>query len=178
MIDFMIIGLPRSGTTWAANWLCSDLVHCTHDPLNTSHYLDWDRDFSYRLKVSGVSCTAIWRFPDFLNSHKARKIILHREIDDVNASLRNVGFPELEPGAENALDQIKGDHFHFSELLEPTRAEKIWHRAALSQFDRVRHAELVKIHMQPNFGQMVIGKHEAGVARRVIGELQGMLERG
>lgn len=28
MLDFMIIGLPRSGTTWAANLLTTDAVLC------------------------------------------------------------------------------------------------------------------------------------------------------
>ena len=55
MIDFMVIGLPRTGTTWASNWLTTDSTQCYHDPLYHTHYEDWDEKFSARDRKSGIS---------------------------------------------------------------------------------------------------------------------------
>jgi hypothetical protein len=77
VIDFIVVGLPRSGTAWAANWLTTDTTHCIHDPIAKHHHTELD-DLSSS-KHLGVSCTGLWRFPDWLNKHPAKKVILRRD---------------------------------------------------------------------------------------------------
>ena len=35
MLDFMVVGLPRSGTAWLANWFTTERAMCWHEPLWT-----------------------------------------------------------------------------------------------------------------------------------------------
>ena len=107
MIEFMVIAHPRSGTTWAANWLTTDTTLCLHDPLAYRHYAEWD-DFESS-KMLGVSDCGVCAFPDFLNSHPARKVILHRDRKEIAESL---GMPEFLLSPDH-LDEIQGMHVHF-----------------------------------------------------------------
>lgn len=170
MIDFMIIGLPRSGTTWAANFFTTERSLCLHDPLYTRHYSDLDFIRSEREKV-GVSCTGLWRFPSFVNAHKARKIILRRNLDEVNASLSAIGLPGCTEDDLFQLANIDGEHYAFSDLFVPFYAERMCDYLGLP-WDAERHAELVQIEMQPKFSGLTINKD---VTRRLVAELQGAL---
>ena len=90
MIDFMLLASPRSGTTWAANLLTTDTTLCLHDPLFTHHYSELDGIESN--KRLGVSCTGLCLFPEYVNSHQARKVVLHRDLREINRSLDAIGF--------------------------------------------------------------------------------------
>lgn len=151
-LDFMVIGLPRSGTTWAANWLTTDAVHCVHDPLYRTHYEQWDDALVAPGKISGVSCTGIWRWTDWLNCHPARKLILHRDHGDIVRSMMRLGLPCPSFAASKALDAIEGLHVHWSEMFERRAACGIWEYLTLGgSFDAERHAALVGMHIQPRF---------------------------
>lgn len=164
----MIVALPRSGTTWAANWLTTDATLCLHDPLYRWHYRDWDR-----LKASdksiGIACTGIWRWADWLNAHPARKVVLHRSLPEINQSLCDLGLPPCTPADVSALNSINGEHHDYLDLFDRTAAARIYERLLLDAFDPSRHAELVQIEMQPNFAGLSVG---ADVTRRLVAELQ------
>lgn len=161
-LNFMVIGLPRSGTTWASVWLTTDFSFCTHDPLYHTHYQDWDTRLSKPGRWSGVSCTGIFRHPKWLNSHPARKLILHRPLDQVNASLRDLNFPPIQQQEANLLSEIDGMHVPFSCLWDQEEAIKIWDYLGLpGSMDKARHQELKHIEMQPQF-QMVRQCPEVG----------------
>ena len=173
MLDFMIIGLPRSGTTWAANLFCTDRTLCFHDPLYTTHYQDWDTELPKRAPVIaevGVSCTGIWRWPDWLNEHPARKVILHRDLGDIADSMREIGLPEMDlEAAEEQLSSIIGLHVPHSDLFDEAKAGDIWrHLVRRANFNPPRHNLLVDIEMQPKFSGLTVGKH---VTRRLMIEL-------
>lgn len=170
MLDFMIIGLPRSGTTWAANFFTTERAVCLHDPLFTRHYADLD-SIRYDGKKVGISCTGIWRFPNFVNAHPARKIILRRPLAEVNSSLEAIGLPGCteEDMLQHAM--MPGEHFHFADLFNPWYARQMCDYIGLP-FDADRHAELVQIEMQPKFSGLKVGKE---VTRRLVEELQGAL---
>lgn len=175
MIDFMLIGLPRSATTWAANWLTTDATHCVHDPLYTTHYTDWDTDttrFPSRggLHV-GVSCTGIWRWPDWVNSHPAKKVILHREYVEVHRSMEAIGLPPVEPEAVDRLRMINGLHVDYKDLFDPDSASRIWEHLTGLPFNAARHRELVKIEMQPEFTGISVGRE---VTKRLMEELNAI----
>lgn len=177
MLDYMVIGLPRSATTWAANWLCTDRTHCVHDPLDRLHYSEWDEKLSKPGKLSGVSCTSIWRFPDFLARHPARKVILHRDLAEVNLSLTAIGMPELEADSADRLLNIKGLHCPWSALFDPVRAESIWNYLAGSSFpfpfDIERHHELTLIEMQPQFAGLSV---RPDLVRQLVAEVQAAVK--
>src|SRR5437773_11222101 len=102
----MVLGMPRSGTAWAANWLSTDHTLCYHDPLWHRYYTELDEIES--TKRLGVACTGLALFPDFVNGHPARKVILRRPIGEVNASLTAMGTEPLAARWVDALDGIKG----------------------------------------------------------------------
>jgi len=170
MIDFMVIGLPRSGTTWAANWLTTDATHCVHDPLYTTHYKDWDVLLPHRApgRSVGVSCTGIWRWPEWLNGHPARKVILHRDVNEVRQSLADIGLPPIERTAAQQLGEIQGLHVPYTDLFDPSRAHVIWSYLTDRPFNIARHREISAIEMQPEFSGLSVG-HE--VTRRLMEEI-------
>ena len=172
MLDFMIIGLPRSGTTWAANWLTTDTLHCLHDPLYTTHYSDWDTKLVIPGRATGVSCTGIWRWTDWLNQHPAHKVLLHRDLGEIADSMRAIGLPTLDLEAgEQLLQSVEGYHVDYADLFDPDVAETIWTYLTGQPFNKERHRELVNIEMQPKFSGLSVGPE---VTRRLLEELSRM----
>lgn len=170
MIDFVIVGLPRSGTTWAANWLTTGKTICVHDPLYTTHYSEWD-SLVEPGSTTGVSCTGIWRWADWLNSRPARKLVLHRPLHEVNESMQAIGLQPLAPQAEAMLSSIEGLHVDYTSLFDASKARELWEYLTPEPFSRRRHEELVHIEMQPAFHGLSVG---AEVTRRLREELERM----
>lgn len=175
MITFMIIGLPRSGTTWASNLFCTDKTLCFHDPLYKSHYSDWDAELKSTL-VTGVSCTGIWQWTDWLNKHPARKVILHRDNLEIRKSMLKIGLPEInvEEGLLK-LDKIMGLHVPHTDLFNEQECLKIWRYLLHDKipFNAERHKQLLDIEMQPKFSGLSVGKD---VTRRLIIELSSIMD--
>lgn len=170
MLDFMIIGLPRSATTWAANFFTTEKSVCLHDPLYTKHYSELD-GLKFAGKKVGISCTGIWRFPTWVNAHKARKIILRRPLTEINGSMADIGLAGLSEADLLQLAGLNGEHVHFADLFNPFYAERVAEYLGLP-FDADRHAELVQIEMQPKFSGLKVGPE---VTRRLVAEIQGVL---
>lgn len=167
MIDFMVIGLPRSGTTWASNWLTTDETHCYHDPLYTTHYDQWDA-LPGRAQC-GISCTGIWKWPDWVNNHPAKKLILHRSTEEINESMAAIGLPgQVTEDDQNTLESLLGLHMDFTELFNPVGAARAWKYLTGLEFNPLRHAELINIEMQPKFAGLSVG---AEVTRQLREEL-------
>lgn len=167
MLDFMIIGLPRSGTTWAANLLTTETTHCFHDPLYHTHYTEFD-GLKKPGKETGISCTGVWQFTDWLNDHPAKKLILHRDFADVNASLDAIGMPPCDESGPYKLGKITGLHVQHFHLFDPCTVAVIYEYLTGQQIDLERHAELVQIEMQPKFSGLKVGKD---VTRRLMAEV-------
>lgn len=164
MIEFMVIAAPRSGTTWAANWLCTDTTHCIHDPVNKWNYSELDSLTSQ--KTLGVACTGLFLFPDWLNAHPARKVILHRPFDEIVTDLDNIGLHS--PTAEQVanLDRIDGYHCEWTELF--TEPKPLYEWLLQRPFDAERHLELRQMHVQPFLPAVGV---DLEVVRRMIEEL-------
>lgn len=168
----MVIGLPRSGTTWAANWLTTGATLCAHDPLWETHYEDLDAVVPSRAgnRMPGIACTGIWRWEDWVNAHPARKLILHRDIATVRASLRAIGLPVPDRSAATVLDRMGGLHVPFDHLFDTGQAEALW--SFLTDglpFDGERHRELAQMNIQPQFDRIPVNR---SVARRLATELR------
>lgn len=160
----MIIGLPRSMTTWAANWLSGDRLLVVHDPLYRAHYTEWDG------RYDAVSCTGIWRWPEWVNAQSCRKLILRRSEADVASSLKRMGAAMHVPveGGDAVLDRIQGPntrHVSSADLLDGKIAESIW--AWLrpeSPFDAFRHDEMTRWKVEPHL-PAAVGSNDALLAR-------------
>ena len=161
-LDFMLIGLPRSGTTWAANWLTTTNTFCLHDPLHKMHYSEFDGNEVHfpnqdRYKSIGVACTGLWRFPDYVNRHPARKIVVTRDIDDIQNSLEEIGFAPINSDAPYMLDEIEGPRITYEDLFNPYEAAKIWEALTLTKgFCPTRHRALTEMHLEPHFEEIHI----------------------
>ena len=178
-LDFIILGLPRSGTTWASNWLTNESLFCMHDPLWTLHYDDIDAEVAKRAgdRMAGVCCTALWRWPEWLGRHPARKLVLRRDFAEVAGSLKRIGFPPLPRDAVTSLDKVEGRHVPWTDLFKPERAEELWRwlTGGTIEFDAQRHAELVQHDVQPRvaavkrdwrlnkrLGEEIVAQHRGG----------------
>lgn len=169
MIEFMVISAPRSGSTWASNWLTTDKTLCLHDPLWKYHYSDLD-NIQSRKKL-GVACTGLYLFPEFVNKHPARKIIMHRDENEINHSLSEIGLITLHNYEDN-LNKIVGWHIDWTQIF--TEPKSIYEYLTGLKFDPERHALLKEIEMQPYFDGLKIG-HE--VTAKLMRELDEIHER-
>lgn len=162
MIDFMIIGLPRSGTTWLANLLSTADTICVHDPLYYAHYTEFDTLFNTRypgFTTYGLSCTGIWRWLEWLNDHPAKKIILHNDFSSIQNSLADMGLPLLEPNAPSFLHKISGVHVETQEVFENIKCvKKLWSLATPEPFNEHRYRHLLDMYIQPSFERISLNK--------------------
>ena len=103
---FLIVGLPRSRTTWmAAAATIEGRSYCHHEPLR---WLDrWDDLFTViwngrtSLEYLGVSDHGFGFFlPQIMERRAPRTLVIERPIAEVEASLRAIG---IEPGNFCAL---------------------------------------------------------------------------
>lgn len=167
MIEFMVISAPRSGSTWAANWLTTDTSLCFHDLLSTTHYSEWDKTKSN--KTLGVSDTGIGVFNEFLNNHPAKKVILHRPFEEINKSLADIGYPILTDHWNGALEKINGMHVNWLDIFD--NPKPIYEYLMNKEFDPERHSELMKIEMQPQWSGLKINKD---VTKRILEEIRSI----
>ena len=159
MIDFMLIAAPRSGTTWAANWLTTDTTLCLHDPL-----IKWTRDELMALEAPnrrlGIACTGIALFPEWVNAHPARKVILHRPLEEIDESLLQIGMTPVSKHWDGVLERIHGMHLDWQEMF--VRPQAIYEYLLDLPFDPERWALLREFNVQPHFAQVSINREATG----------------
>ena len=165
MVEFMVLSAPRCASTWCSNWLTTDTTLCLHDPLFTRHYLDLD-DIRTTKRL-GVACTGLAYFPEWVNAHPARKIVLHRDINEINESLEAIGLSEISVDFILKLESIDAIHLPWTDLFE--KPKFIYETLLELPFDAERHALLKEIEMQPNFEGLTVGKN---VTRKLLAELR------
>ena len=154
MIKFMVLGMPRSGTTWTANWLTTDKTICIHDPVGRYTLREMD-EIVYGDKLVGISCTTSWMLGDWVDTHPAPKIIIDRNVGPVNKSLTALGLPLMSMQAVCRLKSLKGKRVDYEYLFDRNTAEMIWqHLLPAIPFDEDRHRELCGYHIQPNWKQV------------------------
>lgn len=168
MIDFMVVALPRSGTTWAANWLTTDKTICLHDEMAYRTYSVLEKEYKTNKKL-GLSDTGLFAYQDKLNKHPAKKVILHRDIKEINKSLDELGLKPI-PDITKFLDNIDGLHVHYTDLF--SNPEPIWNYLIGTEFDKERHDVLKQMQVQPEFAALAPVDKEA-VMRYFI-EIEGV----
>lgn len=162
MIHFMVLGGPRSGTTWAANWLTTDTTVCLHDPLLEYTVAHLQRMTFAGSKRFGISCTSAMLYPDWVNTQKCPKVVLHRNIGEINQSLRTLGLTELIPARHEArLAAVKDAmHIPYDYLFIPKIA-KIIAKYLDVPFDPTRHDILMQMRIEPMWKHLNVGTEAA-----------------
>src|ERR1700674_721811 len=149
MISFMVLGGPRSATTWAANWWRLDTTMAFDDP-----FLEYPLEQLHRLMIPdqrlGISCTSTLLYPDWVNAQKCPKVILFREPTDINRSLRELGLVELIPMRHFARIVAINDAMviPYEKLFEPKTALIIARHLGVP-FDAGRHNLLRQMRVEP-----------------------------
>jgi len=170
VIEFMVLSAPRSASTWVANWLTTDETLCLHDPLWKYHYSELDAIQSS--KRLGLADTGLAKFPDFVNAHPARKLVLHRDLAACSASLVELGFGPLKHW-EGVLTRLGGWHVEWTDLFDPDKAKPIYEHLLGKEFDAERHALLCDMHVQPQFANIHATDAMRENAKRLLQELRG-----
>ena len=163
----MVIGAPRSGTTWAANWLTTDTTLCLHDPLFDFTLNELDAMEGGEKKI-GVSCTGLAMFPHWVNNRSVPKVILHRPLEEINDSLDKIGLPPLEPQWDTLLNEIQGWHVEWTRIFEDP--EHIYKYLLNKPFDRERHQQLKRWVIEPDLSQI---KQDPRVLKELMDTMRG-----
>lgn len=158
MISFMVLGGPRSGTTWAANWLTTDTTICLHDPL-LEYPISVLEHLEFPGKRIGISCTSALLYPQWVNASKAKKLILYRNLAEINASLNALGLAELgEMQHMTRIDAIKGAILiPYEQLFQPKSARVIADHLGVP-FDEARHDLLRQMRVEPMWRHLNVGR--------------------
>lgn len=159
MINFMVLGGPRSGTTWAANWLTTDTTMCLHDPLLEYRIEDLQRITFAGGHRFGISCTSSLLYPDWVNAQKCPKVILYRDVKEINRSLRELGLVGLVESRHMArLNNIRDAMIvPYEYLFTPLTAAGIAKHLRVP-FDTVRHDVLMQMRVEPMFKRLNVGR--------------------
>lgn len=159
MIKFRVFGLPRSGTSWVANWLSSGKLLCVHDPYewcrSYNDYHNWEQTTS-----CGISCTGGWLFDGWLLD--VPTILLERPIAEVQASLLKLGLPILRKDQIDRWHSLPWERVTLQQLMDPDRARDIWTFLRKHHFDLARHAQLRKFNVTPSIDVIKQIKAELG----------------
>lgn len=157
-INFMVLGGPRSGTTWAANWLTTESTVCLHDPF-LEYTLAELSQLYFPNKRLGISCTAAMLHPKWVNSHSCPKIMLYRQLSEINASLRELGLVELGEMRHLArIDALKGVKILPYEQLFHHKSAKAIAEYLGVPFDHTRFAVLRQMRVEPMWRHLTVGK--------------------
>lgn len=165
MIDFMVLSLPRSGSTWVANWLTTDRSLCLHDPFADS-LPPWPK---YG-RTLGISCTGSYLMPEFLRRQDCPIAVIERDPGDCDASLKTLGAPPITAHMKRMLEQVNGRRWSFADLWNETKAREMW-AFLLPEiaFDAPRYRLLGAMQIQPRVGKVT---YDVGVLK----QLQPLLE--
>jgi len=144
MLKYIIVGLPRSGTTWLSHFLSIDECQCLHDP---SAFFS-KQEMS--LFNGGLCDTGLWFDMDWCREKTRKLIVIERPIEDVNKSLTKLKFPLVTKYFYERFMKVKGlaDYIIYFDSLfvSEDEAREFWEFVYPEiPFDKDRWKELSKI---------------------------------
>jgi hypothetical protein len=140
----MIIALPRSRTTWLANFLTTEKTFCFHDPLaemySYKEVLNLNTD-----RLTGIADTGIGWFDTSI--FDCRKLIIERPVSDVNKEMSSLLGQEIDltPLWAN-MQRIEALRVPFDQINE--RLEEIWTYCTELPYDALRAEYLINMNVQ------------------------------
>lgn len=151
MLDFVVTGLPRSATTWLANWLTTDRSLCLHDPFALGWPDKWERDG----RRFGISCTGIYLMPEILERQDCPVVIIERDPADCESSIEKMGLPPGQIQKLKAmLDKAEGWRFPYHDIWVEARARELWgYLLPGFPFDVLRYRQLSQFRIEPHMGK-------------------------
>jgi hypothetical protein len=153
MLDFLVLSLPRSGSTWCSNWLTTDTTFCLHDPLSHRNLADLETA-SFPNRQWGAACTFLWMFPEWCQEHASRILILDRDVNEVQDSLKRIGISGLPDAMIIKFKAMPGRRVPYQDLFHPETAHQIWEYLRIeAPFDRERHRLLCEMTINPNLAK-------------------------
>jgi len=122
-MNFALVAMPRSGTSWASVWLMDGAL-CYHDPLAT---MSPEELLAFRPgKRWGISCTASWLLDGFLEAAGCPVVVIDNDLEEVQRSLLEMGAPALTRGAVEMFDRLTFPRFQMDDLFDEDGAREIW----------------------------------------------------
>lgn len=126
MIKYIVTGLPRSGTAWAAAWLSTHETLCLHEPMRTTTLMDLHRSEM----MVGISDTSLFTQHALVNRLNVPCIKLFRDLREIHISLRRIGIDDrreelITTNSAHDLCRIKGVSFRWDDLFTPEAAKRI-----------------------------------------------------
>jgi hypothetical protein len=146
MINFMVLGLPRSGTAWLANLLTTQKSLCKHEAL-WKNSLDDLSNISYAVSF-GISETSGFSMVDEINAHSARKLIVRRDLTEINDSLQELGIPKMNQDHMDKLLSISGYHIDFKDIFDYGKMAEAYEFLLHSHLEPYRHEFLCDMNIQ------------------------------
>lgn len=156
MIPFLITGMPRSGTTWCANFFTTGSTFCYHEAMVGCATVEGYAKKLYRApgKLVGDSDSGIeaWLPAILKELPYSPLIVIDRNQEDVAISLHRLGhypgdeaFANMLETHKEALDRASLV-IPFSTLFEATTLRSMWDRIGISEpFSMPRWEMLTKI---------------------------------
>lgn len=120
-VDFIVLGLPRSGTTWLANWLTTDRSLCLHDPFAKALPEHWEGG----TKRLGISCTGAYLMPAWLAQQDCPVAIIERDPGECDNCLARLGLPDTAP-LRQAFAEASGKRWRFTDIWNEEKARELW----------------------------------------------------
>lgn len=156
-LDFIVLGLPRSGTTWLANWLTTDRTLCLHDPFAKQLPEQWEGG----TKRMGISCTGAYLMPKWLAQFDCPVAIIERDADECDRCLTKLGLPSTN-GIRGAFAKAQGRRFTFADLWNEERAKELWtYLLPGIPFDSARYRLLREMRIEPrDYGMDPVVVHQ------------------
>lgn len=143
----MVTALPRSATAWLSAWFTTEKSICWHETLMAQSpeglfHMQHER-------LLGVSETSLCLYPsDQVNTLPGKKLIVHRPLKEVNASLAHLGLPTMNRTAASNLDSVEGYHMTFDALFNPSKFGIAHEWLVDYPFDEVRYDMLRRLDIQ------------------------------
>lgn len=155
---FFITGLPRSRTAWLSAFMSNGRNICYHEPIYKMRDIEDIKQFydcEYYNHV-GVSDSGLGFFVDWiLDNIGAKTVIVDRDINEVEASLKQLGLPASDY-LEQLYKKLQSVRNHplvlwipFEALSEKRVVQKIyWHLMQGESFDEARYEEFNKMNIE------------------------------
>lgn len=171
MRTFFIFSLPRSRTSWLANFLTYGDARCFHEALISCHRASDLRSIFEETKkptVGNSDCLNALVADDLLAAFpESRLVVIERNLEEVEESLSALGSWDrgMIAWMREGLEHVKAKHdplvVPYETLGTPEGCKRVWdHCIAETPFDQARWEMLDALNVQVD-----LEKHTARVAR-------------
>jgi hypothetical protein len=168
MCDFLILGYPRSATTWLANLFTTEKSICLHEPIATMT-MDEIKDHQIEGRYFGASCTGLWMNPEWVNSLDCPVVYIDRDKATCDTDLIDIGIQPIPDYIYKRHEQLKCPMVKFSSVWDENVMEEVWNYLLPHvKFDKLRYNVLKEFNVQPNFGTVRIDRSAVSDFQRKV----------